>query len=248
MPNQKILAQGAEAIILLDESKNKILKRRIKKSYRIKEIDKKIRKLRTRSEAKLIEKASKIIPAPKILKSDENLKEIQMEFIRGKKLSEHLDNFLLKEQLKICKEIGKNIAKIHNSNIIHGDLTTSNMILVKNSFTNNKTHKSQSQLQKNLSLKKYKQSALTKSGAKQKNSEPIIYFIDFGLGFSSHKYEDKATDLYLLKQALETKHFERWKKLLDALIKGYKKHSKDFKEINKRLKKIETRRRYKKKS
>src|SRR3989339_260175 len=75
---QKILAQGAEAKIVLNE--DTIIKKRIKKSYRIPQLDEKIRKLRTRSETKLLEKASKVINAPKIIKSNENTKEIEMEF------------------------------------------------------------------------------------------------------------------------------------------------------------------------
>jgi Kae1-associated kinase Bud32 len=125
----KIIFQGAEALILLD--KNKIIKKRVKKSYRIPELDEKIRKLRTRAETKLLEKASKKISVPKVLKSDEKTKEILMEFINGKKLSKYLDNFPEKQQLKIFKQVGENIVKLHDSDIIHGDLTTSNMI-VKN--------------------------------------------------------------------------------------------------------------------
>ena len=52
----KILQQGAEAIISLQQGK--VHKKRIKKSYRLKEIDEKLRKLRTRKEAKLLEKLS----------------------------------------------------------------------------------------------------------------------------------------------------------------------------------------------
>ena len=63
-PSQKlkILSQGAEAIILKKGSS--IIKDRIKKSYRIKELDDKIRMRRTKSETKLLEKASQIIDAP----------------------------------------------------------------------------------------------------------------------------------------------------------------------------------------
>lgn len=124
-----VLQQGAEAKIILDSAKNKIIKNRIKKSYRIPELDEKIRKLRTRSEAKLLKKASELIPIPSDIKEDEKTKQISMEFIDGNKLSEELDNFPLEEQRKLLQEIGKAIAKLHNSNIIHGDLTTSNMIL-----------------------------------------------------------------------------------------------------------------------
>src|SRR3990167_8821844 len=50
----KIIKQAAEAIIFLD--KDKVIKERIRKSYRIDDIDNKLRKFRTRSEGKLLEK------------------------------------------------------------------------------------------------------------------------------------------------------------------------------------------------
>lgn len=52
-----------------------------------------------------------------------------MPFIKGKKLSENLDNFPITKQKEIMKQVGESIAKIHDADIIHGDLTTSNMIL-----------------------------------------------------------------------------------------------------------------------
>ena len=121
----KILQQGAEAIILLE--KKKVHKKRIKKSYRLKEIDEKLRKLRTRKEAKLLEKLSSLLPVPKLIKVDEKKKEIILEYIKGKKLSLHLDK--LKDKEKIMEQIGKQASILHDNNIIHGDLTTSNMIL-----------------------------------------------------------------------------------------------------------------------
>lgn len=126
----KIISQGAEAII--ERRGNEILKKRIEKSYRIKELDEKIRKLRTRSEAKLIERASKFIPVPKILKVDEKNKEIIMENVEGEKLSKRLDKLKIEKQKQVCIMIGENIAKLHKNGIIHGDLTPANMILVEN--------------------------------------------------------------------------------------------------------------------
>jgi Kae1-associated kinase Bud32 len=128
--NHKILYQGAEAVII--QEGEKIIKRRVSKSYRLAELDEKIRRLRTRSEAKLLEKASKIIPIPKVIKSDEKTKEIIMEFVPGKKLSEHLDSFSIDKQKEICRRIGQQTALLHDNDIIHGDLTTSNMILAEN--------------------------------------------------------------------------------------------------------------------
>ena len=125
----KILSQAAEAIIYLDEDKNEVVKDRIEKGYRIKVLDEKIRKLRTRGEGKLLEKAGKIIAIPKVSKVDEKLKKIHMEFIDGMKLSQTLDDFPLEAQKKICRKIGESVQKLHSKDIIHGDLTTSNMIL-----------------------------------------------------------------------------------------------------------------------
>jgi TP53 regulating kinase-like protein len=197
------IARGAEAIILKKE--NKIIKNRIAKPYRLPILDEKLRKQRTKKESRLIEKASKIIPVPKLIKTDEKNKKMEIEFINGKKLSQYLDS--LPNNLEICRIIGNNIAKLHDANIIHGDLTTSNMIYVKQ--PNNK-----------------------------------VFFIDFGLGFESSKIEDKAVDLHLIKQALEAKHFNNYKKFFEAVKEGYK-ISKHAKETFKRLEKVEKRGRYK---
>lgn len=121
----QIIGTGAEAILVHEDGK--LIKKRIKKSYRIEILDEKLRKQRTKKESKLLEKASKLIAVPKIIKTNEKTKEIDMEFLEGKKLSENLDN--LENAEEICIEIGKNIAKLHDADIIHGDLTTSNMIL-----------------------------------------------------------------------------------------------------------------------
>ncbi|MDO8459561.1 MAG: KEOPS complex kinase/ATPase Bud32 [Nanoarchaeota archaeon] len=123
---EKIIQQGAEAVLI--RKGEVLLKRRVVKGYRLLELDEKLRSRRTRGEAKLLEKAGKIIPVPKVLKVNEKAREIDMEFIEGKKLSEHLDE--LKNWKKVCKQIGQNIAQLHDAGIIHGDLTTSNMIYV----------------------------------------------------------------------------------------------------------------------
>ena len=53
-----------------------------------------------------------------------------MEWIEGKKLKDSLNSFT--KRTRIYKLIGEAIAKLHSNGIIHGDLTTSNMILRKN--------------------------------------------------------------------------------------------------------------------
>jgi len=57
-------------------------------------------------------------------------------------------------------------------------------------------------------------------------------------------YQNKAVDLHLIKQALEAKHFENWEEHYKNILRGYKK-SKDYPSVIKRLKKVESRGRYK---
>jgi Kae1-associated kinase Bud32 len=124
----QIIAQGAEAILIRN---GKILKKdRIKKGYRHPELDSILRNWRTRHESRIMGKASKIIPVPSIKKT--SAFEIDMDFIPGHRLSQCLDTLPEKKSLEICKKIGQQVSKLHQSNIIHGDLTTSNMILSKN--------------------------------------------------------------------------------------------------------------------
>lgn len=200
---EKILAQGAEAILI--KQGGVVNKKRISKSYRHPELDKEIIKLRTRHESRILEKAGKEIFVPKIKKVGSN--NIEMEFIDGKKLSEFLECFNKSEQKKILKQFGRNLALLHNSGIIHNDLTTSNMIW---------------------------------SSHKKK-----LYFIDFGLSFHSNHIEDKAVDLHLLKQALESKHSKNYDFYLREIFFAYKKLVNDSEKIFNRLKKVELRGRYK---
>ena len=121
---EEIIQRGAEAVIIKKD--NLVLKRREKKGYRIEELDVKLRKRRTKKEGKILEKVSKVIKVPKVSKVDNKEMEIDMEFISGKKLSEELDS--LKEWKEVCFKIGESIGKLHDFGVIHGDLTTSNMI------------------------------------------------------------------------------------------------------------------------
>ncbi len=186
----KEIARGAEAIIYLD--KDRIVKERVSKSYRIKEIDDTLRKQRTRREEKILGKLS--VPHPKLISSNDKTMKIEMEFIDGDKLRDAFD-------IKWCEKVGEYVGLMHNQDIIHGDLTTSNMIL--------------------------------------KDKE--IYFIDFGLSYFSAKIEDKAVDLHLLKEALESKHYKISDKAFKKIISGYRKTAKHASEVIDRLTIVEER-------
>lgn len=120
-----LIAKGAESNIVKSSylGRDAVLKNRISKNYRIPEIDNKIRKARTKLEAKLLSDVKKAGVVTPIL-YDVNLhdKTILMEEIKGDLVKD-----IINEDL--AYEIGENIAKFHNLNIIHGDITSSNMMV-----------------------------------------------------------------------------------------------------------------------
>ena len=139
----KLLAQGAEAKIYLTTNSNAeqvIEKQRITKGYRHPQLDNQIRTRRTRSEAKILTKALALnINVPKVLNINQKPKtknqkqfEIHLEFIPDARLSETLNTYPEKKQFQIMQQLGKQVALLHQNNIIHGDLTTSNTILSSN--------------------------------------------------------------------------------------------------------------------
>lgn len=131
----EMIKRGAEAEIYVSEWRGRkiVIKRRVKKSYRIKEIDEKIREQRTKKEALLMMSARKAgVSVPIIYDLSINNKEIFMQCIEGQRLKDVIDEMDEKMQREICREIGKSIAKLHKKGIIHGDITTSNMIWMKN--------------------------------------------------------------------------------------------------------------------
>jgi Kae1-associated kinase Bud32 len=128
----KLIKQGAEAKLFLSERDGQkiLIKDRIKKEYRITQIDEKIRKSRTSQEFNLLSEARRSgISTPIILDVDKKNFKIIMEFIDGERIKELLNKSDIKTVERLCLEIGRLIGKLHTNGIIHGDLTTSNMIL-----------------------------------------------------------------------------------------------------------------------
>jgi TP53 regulating kinase and related kinases len=125
----RLVSQGAEAKIFLN---NQIIsKNRLPKSYRHLALDRQIRTRRTRSESKILTKAHETgANIPKVITTEKF--NIDIEYIKGDRLSETLNNYPEKKQFGIMKQLGEQTAKLHKNDLIHGDLTTSNTILKDN--------------------------------------------------------------------------------------------------------------------
>jgi len=127
-----LIKKGAEANLYLARwhGRKVVIKKRLAKKYRPPKLDKHIRTYRTVHEPRLIHEAKKAgVPTPIIFMVDLKKTTIIMEFIEGKQIKQLLNEISKDKREKLCMEIGELVGKLHNYGIIHGDLTTSNMIL-----------------------------------------------------------------------------------------------------------------------
>jgi TP53 regulating kinase-like protein len=126
-----LIKKGAEADLYLTDwhHRSVVMKKRLRKKYRPLMLDEQIRKYRTVHEPQLMHEAKKAgVPTPIIFLVDLKNTTIVMEFVEGKQVKQLLSDMTKSERRDLCLEIGKLVGKLHAHGIIHGDLTTSNMI------------------------------------------------------------------------------------------------------------------------
>jgi len=130
--SMEIIRRGAEAEIRRGTwlGRDVIVKSRVPKSYRLPELDRSLRSARTRNEARLIHEARGAgVPTPIIYDIDPANAEMTMEFIDGPRVKDELETASPERIGSLLREIGRSIAYLHRCGIVHGDLTTSNMIV-----------------------------------------------------------------------------------------------------------------------
>lgn len=127
-----LLKKGAEASLFLDDwhGRRVVVKTRLPKKYRPEKLDLTIRSYRTVHEPQLMHEAKAAgVPTPTIFMVDVKNAAITMEFVEGQQVKQLLNGLSKAERRDLCVKIGALIAKLHSHGVIHGDLTTSNMIL-----------------------------------------------------------------------------------------------------------------------
>jgi len=215
---------GAESIPVL-------LKHRFKKQYRHPSLDVSLTRSRVVGEARALVKCLRSgVNVPGIRMVDAAAGVIGIEWIEGKSVRHllpggaekevdetepNIDEDVVEEEdplldYSISQEtlmglIGTEIAKMHTADIIHGDLTTSNMML---------RHP---------------------SSITPRNSETELVLIDFGLAYNSNLVEDKAVDLYVLERAFASTHPDSEPLFASVLKAYQRKMGKDWAAISKRL-------------
>lgn len=127
-----LIRKGAEAELYRESWYGLTIVRKIRtvKAYRHPKLDLEIRKSRTRREAQIMHEAKGSgVPTPFIFMVDMTSSTITMQHVEGSRVKELLYSLSSKERMHLCSQIGTLIGRLHRNRIIHGDLTTSNMIL-----------------------------------------------------------------------------------------------------------------------
>ncbi|MCJ1390568.1 serine/threonine-protein kinase bud32 [Xylographa bjoerkii] len=107
------------------------------------------------------------------------------------------------EAVELMKKIGNAVGRMHEIGVVHGDLTTSNLML-----RNTKSHVA-------LENRDSRPAAVTNASL-----DGDVVLIDFGLATQSVQDEDKAVDLYVLERAFGSTH-PTVEMLFDDVLKAY---------------------------
>lgn len=129
---EKLIYKGAEASLFYGYwfGRKVIFKHRFPKEYRLEELDRKIRTERTLNEGKALIKVKNYgLSVPQIYEIDAQNSILVMKYIEGKKLKNILEELSENKKENYFKKIGRNIAVLHKNGHIHGDITTSNLII-----------------------------------------------------------------------------------------------------------------------
>lgn len=184
-----IFKQGAEAKLTIGEFNGQpcLIKERFVKNYRHPDLDTHLTKERMRAESKTVSRCQAAgVNAPQIFHMDLSDRKIYMKYYDKSITAKAFINEIIpkldepaereKRLNKLAAEIGTCIGKLHMNNIIHGDLTTSN-VLLDPSDADDGTF-----------------------------CDYTLIMIDFGLSCYSTSAEQKGVDLYVLERALLSTH------------------------------------------
>ncbi len=206
---------GAEATVSLDRGRGRVEKRRNPKTYRHPALDDRLRRERTRSEARLTSLARREgVPTPVL--SDIDLRESQLELAYVG--DRDLRDVVVEETagaIEPVRDVGRHLATLHLSGVVHGDPTTRN-VRIDDREREPATEDDETHL-------------------------PRTTLIDFGLGYHTDYVEDYAMDLHVFDQSLVGTATEP-APLREALREGYRAVGDDA--VLDRLEAIEGRGRY----
>ena len=179
-----------------------LVKERFVKAYRHPTLDQKLTSRRISSESRGLLKARKLglrEPTPYLV--DVENRCLYMEMIKGCTVKHFLQKYSSEAHIDLrkalMKQVGGAVAVLHDGGVIHGDLTTSNLMVEGHDVNSSSP----------VNVKDIK-----------------LVMLDFGLSYNSTIPEDKGVDLYVLERAFRSTHAAAEDEF-DHILDGYKKVS-----------------------
>lgn len=193
----ELIAQCAESRVLgcTFFGHRAVYKHRFCKTYRNSVLDQKLREQRTVREARALVRCKRFgVSAPTVYFVDRKECVIVMSRIEGIPVRDLLDNVLVGTAIAraVLEAMGEIVGLLHNGDMIHGDLTTSNFMSVASGG---------------------------KSPSNSISRDDIV-ILDFGLVQDKQSAEERAVDLYVLERAVKSAH-PQIERPEDAILAGY---------------------------
>ncbi|KAM0694795.1 hypothetical protein Q7P36_005151 [Cladosporium allicinum] len=229
-----LITQGAEALLyrttFLTPSTPAALKIRLRKPWRHPALDARLTRQRVLAESRVLLKCARegvAVPAVLGVGCEEGWVAVEWveggtvkEAVRGRVADGEEGEAMMKD---LMRRIGAAVGKLHSVGVVHGDLTTSNMMLRRMPAT--------------------KENGGTEEGKAVTGNAALageIVLIDFGLAVQTVQEEDRAVDLYVLERAFGSTH-PREEGMFGELLEGYRVAFKGSKGTLRRLEDVRMR-------
>lgn len=243
------------------------LKYRPRKPYRHPILDARLTRHRILAEARLLLKCRREgVNVPGILAVDWETGWLMMEWVEGRTVRRCLDEFLgaegngvervneegarqddearghetQKELMGLMGRVGNAVGKMHEVGVVHGDLTTSNLMLRTHTLGLPSDYVDGYTMSVGGREGNYGQRLGPDDVNALKNLEGDVTLIDFGLAAFSFADEDRAVDLYVLERAFISTH-PRAEVLFQEVLRVYSGSYKGAKVALKRLEEVRQR-------
>ncbi|KAK8151837.1 kinase-like domain-containing protein [Phyllosticta citrichinensis] len=202
-PPATLITQGAEALVyktsFLTASRAAALKFRPSKPYRHALLDKRLTRQRILAEARVLVRLRREgVTVPAVWGCDWDAGWLLLEWIPGHTIRAWqsndgdgaLDKSRVPELWDLMARVGRAVGRMHAVGVVHGDLTTSNLMLRTPSPSSSSTQHQQA----------------PDAAASTEVLAGTVTIIDFGLASQTIQDEDKAVDLYVLERAFGSTH------------------------------------------
>ena len=170
------------------------------------------------------------MPVPAVYALDETAGWLMIEWIEGEVVKARLNEWLKRrkeegvaegvadgELVALMEKVGKAVGRLHATGVVHGDLTTSNLMLRPRSGE-----------------------GVNEDAVMGGLLEGEVVLIDFGLASQNSQDEDRAVDLYVLERAFGSTH-PRAESLFSEVLSAYGKSFKGASVVLRRLEDVRMR-------